>query len=146
MDSGFPTYEDDNGYLRFEDTGQLVHRAVAQKKLGRYLSYNEVVHHLDMNKKNNNPENLYVCRDQNEHERLHDGIYSKKSRVRAGFRLFVLVMLMLAALAILGLIISLIFATNNPSLTICAIPPAIIAILVFFSLDNTTKSRRKKKG
>jgi len=64
------TYTDYNGYLRFTDSDILVHRWVAVKKKGRNLKPDEVVHHIDGNKKNNNPKNLLIC-TQEEHERLH---------------------------------------------------------------------------
>jgi hypothetical protein len=65
------TYEDENGYLRFSDTDKLVHRWAAEKKLGRKLREGEVVHHKDRNKKNNSPENLWVFKDQEKHDRVH---------------------------------------------------------------------------
>ncbi|MBR0420274.1 MAG: HNH endonuclease [Erysipelotrichaceae bacterium] len=40
-----------------------VHRWVAEQMLGRKLEQNEVVHHIDGNKKNNSPENLEVIDD-----------------------------------------------------------------------------------
>jgi hypothetical protein len=66
------TYEDENGYLRYEDTGKLVHRHVAEKKLGSPLKPWEVVHHIDRNKTNNDPHNLWVCRNQDEHDDIHN--------------------------------------------------------------------------
>jgi len=64
------TYVDENGYKRFLDSNVLVHRYVANKKLGRWINKDEVVHHIDGNKKNNNRENLLVC-TQDEHDRIH---------------------------------------------------------------------------
>jgi hypothetical protein len=66
------TYIDENGYRRFSDSDDLVHRWVASKKLGRKLGRREVVHHIDHDKLSNSPENLYVCRNQREHERIHE--------------------------------------------------------------------------
>jgi hypothetical protein len=66
------TYIDERGYLRFSDSGKLVHRWVAEKMLGRYLYPEEVVHHIDRNKLNNAPENLTVFPNQDEHEAEHD--------------------------------------------------------------------------
>jgi len=43
------------------------HRLVAEKQLGRVLFPNEVVHHIDGNKENNQPENLEVFQDNSEH-------------------------------------------------------------------------------
>ncbi|MDD3003271.1 MAG: HNH endonuclease signature motif containing protein [Patescibacteria group bacterium] len=64
------TYLDPKGYLRFKDSNILVHRYVASKHLGRRLRFDEVVHHRDGNKRNNRPDNLYVC-TQTEHQAIH---------------------------------------------------------------------------
>jgi hypothetical protein len=66
------TYIDDRGYRRFSESNYLVHRWVAGKKMGRKLGRREVVHHIDHNRLNNSPENLYACRNQYEHERIHE--------------------------------------------------------------------------
>jgi hypothetical protein len=47
-----------------------VHRVVAAKKLGRDLRLGEVVHHLDGNTANNDPNNLEICSSASVH-RLH---------------------------------------------------------------------------
>jgi hypothetical protein len=62
---------DDRGYLRFADSGRLVHRWAAEKKIGRKLKEGEVVHHIDRNKLNNRSSNLFVCKNQNHHWHLH---------------------------------------------------------------------------
>jgi hypothetical protein len=49
-----------NGYIR-------LHRLVMEQKLGRYLVPTEVVHHLDGNKRNNDPGNLEVFESNGEH-------------------------------------------------------------------------------
>ncbi len=61
---------DKNGYKRYGQ-GKLVHRRVAEKKLGRILSSNEVVHHKNRDKLDNKSSNLWVFRNQEEHERTH---------------------------------------------------------------------------
>lgn len=50
--------------------GKWVHRAVAEEMLGRKLTKNEVVHHINLNKLDNDKNNLYVC-DNKTHLRLH---------------------------------------------------------------------------
>lgn len=65
------TYLDENGYYRFTDSDKLVHRWVAEKKLGRKLRAEEVVHHINRNKRDNSPENIHVFASQKEHDALH---------------------------------------------------------------------------
>ena len=45
-------YYDKNGYPRYKDTNELVHRVVAENKVGRELRDHEVVHHKDGDKSN----------------------------------------------------------------------------------------------
>ena len=47
------------------------HRIVAEKKIGRKLMKNEVVHHIDEDKHNNDPENLMIFNSQKEHATYH---------------------------------------------------------------------------
>lgn len=47
------------------------HRVVAEQKIGRRLLKNEVVHHKDEVRSNNDPDNLEVM-DKGEHARLHN--------------------------------------------------------------------------
>ena len=72
---------DNCGYVCFMDkehplshkTGRTYyHRHVASIKYGRWLSSEEHVHHIDENKKNNNPDNLLVLSPE-EHTSLHKG-------------------------------------------------------------------------
>jgi hypothetical protein len=51
--------------------GNLAHRVVAEQMLGRPLTQNEVVHHRDGNRYNNEPENLVVFPTVGDHTRFH---------------------------------------------------------------------------
>jgi hypothetical protein len=48
------------------------HRVVVENKLGRMLTKEEVVHHLDGNGRNNNSDNLAVIATQSQHFRIHN--------------------------------------------------------------------------
>lgn len=64
-------YTDERGYHRYTHNHQLVHRAVMEQKFGRKLRREEVVHHKDRNKQNNHPSNLWVFKNQAEHDAQH---------------------------------------------------------------------------
>ena len=57
-----------NGYVKLY--GRHEHRVVAEEMIGRKLRPDEVVHHIDGNKSNNDPSNLMVM-TQSEHIKLH---------------------------------------------------------------------------
>ena len=50
------------------------HILVAEQKIGRLLKDSEVVHHIDFNGLNNNPDNLLVLQNTSEHTKLHNYI------------------------------------------------------------------------
>lgn len=62
-------------YLAYCLNGEihLVHRDQAEKMLGRKLKKEEVVHHKDRNKMNNDIDNLMVFRTTADHTKYHNG-------------------------------------------------------------------------
>ena len=65
------TYRDIHGYLRFTDSGKLVHRWKAERKLGRPLQHGEVVHHQNKIKVDNRYGNLGVFDSRKAHQAHH---------------------------------------------------------------------------
>ena len=50
------------------------YREIAEKKIGRKLKKGEIVHHLDGDSTNDDPDNLFVCKNQSEHMLLENQI------------------------------------------------------------------------
>lgn len=63
------TGKGEKAYNKF--LGRHEHRVVAERMLGRKLKKNEVVHHIDLNKQNNDEKNLVVLPSNSEHSHLH---------------------------------------------------------------------------
>lgn len=74
------TFIDKDGYRRFSDSGKLVSRWVMEKEFDRPLRRREVVHHVNRDKRDNHPGNLWVFGSQRSHNNTH-----KKDRRRFGF-------------------------------------------------------------
>ena len=53
-----------SGYVR-------KHFLIIEKMLGRYLTKDEIVHHIDLFHSNNDLENLFVCKNRSEHTTIH---------------------------------------------------------------------------
>lgn len=60
------------GHPRANSEGAVyLHILIAEEKLGRYLLPEEVVHHIDGNKTNNDPNNLMVFYTKADHSSFH---------------------------------------------------------------------------
>ena len=70
MDSNHPRLNKKNS----SNNGGRVyeHILVMEKIIGRYLKKEECVHHIDGNKLNNQPDNLYLCANSSEHALVHN--------------------------------------------------------------------------
>ena len=69
------TYTDSNGYRRFSDSGTLVHRWVAEKRIGRSLNSWEPVHHINRDKRDNSMNNVWAFVGKSgwkRHNRAHE--------------------------------------------------------------------------
>ncbi len=78
-----------HGYIRFYDKDHpladcsgivLLHRHMASIKIGRWLTKNDVVHHINGNREDNRPENLDVTTVSN-HSKIHARIFGHKPTV-----------------------------------------------------------------
>lgn len=58
-------------WVRIDTRWIAEHRLVVEDKIGRLLNSDEVVHHLDENKKNNSINNLMLFPNQKAHQRFH---------------------------------------------------------------------------
>lgn len=68
-----------------KDGYRLEHHLVAEDMLNRKLLPGEVVHHIDGDKLNNIPSNLFVYANQNEHRKIHGQLEKlSMSLVKAG--------------------------------------------------------------
>jgi hypothetical protein len=64
--------------------GRHEHRVIAEQMLGRALKRNEIVHHIDGNKHNNETSNLQIM-TQSEHVRLHLQEMQKARKDKHGY-------------------------------------------------------------
>lgn len=64
-----------HGHHRSNNHGQVYeHILVAEEKLNRKIKSCEKIHHINCVKNDNRPENLYVCKDQQEHFLIHGSL------------------------------------------------------------------------
>ena len=62
--------EQGHWFISVDGKKRALHRVIAEKREGRVLGRNEVVHHIDFDPFNNAPENLVIL-PRREHTRLH---------------------------------------------------------------------------
>lgn len=75
-----------NGYIeitRGENKGRSVHDVLMERRIGRGLRQDEVVHHIDGDRSNNDPHNLSLMTRAG-HSALHRKIEQQKGRAQNG--------------------------------------------------------------
>lgn len=78
-----------HGHPRATNNGTVrEHILVVEKQIGRFLSATERVHHIDFVKHNNDPENLFLCRDNDEHLFIHRSLNLCVADLLAGRNLY----------------------------------------------------------
>ena len=60
-----------NGYLRINKTGEYYHKVLFGNFLGRKITKEEQVHHIDFDKLNNSIDNLFLCKNKKHHYKVH---------------------------------------------------------------------------
>lgn len=50
------------------------HVLILEKELGRYIKKEEPIHHVDLDRLNNEITNLYLCKNNSEHQQLHSSL------------------------------------------------------------------------
>ena len=62
----------------------MEHILIMEKKIDRYLTEDECVHHLNGIKEDNREENLELCKDASEHMAKHKGTDGKFKKFKEG--------------------------------------------------------------
>ncbi len=70
-------YTDKKGYPRYSDNNELVHISVMEKKIGRRLKDDEIVHHINEDKTDFRRRNLQLL-NRKDHFKVH--VVDKKKR------------------------------------------------------------------
>ena len=75
---------------RADITGHVPeHILIMEKKLGRPIQKDEIVHHIDLDKLNNDKSNIYVCETNSNHLSIHRQLESiAGGLVKDGFIIF----------------------------------------------------------
>lgn len=72
--SGYWTVYIENHPRRLNNGRVFEHILIAEKKLGRFINKSEPIHHIDFNPLNNDPGNLYVCKNNKDHAKIHHSL------------------------------------------------------------------------
>jgi len=59
-------------YIR--KNGREIHKTIVENKIGRKLNKGEIIHHIDLDKRNNKESNLHLCKDRTTHNGCHHSL------------------------------------------------------------------------
>ena len=57
------------------------HILIMEKHIGRFIKKGEPIHHIDLDKKNNDIKNLYLFKNHQEHQKAHSSLESVASQL-----------------------------------------------------------------
>jgi IS30 family transposase len=69
--SGYWTIYSPNHPRKKKNNRVFEHIVIAEKKYGHLITKDTPIHHIDFNRQNNNPNNLYLCNGHKEHRDIH---------------------------------------------------------------------------
>jgi len=71
LNNGNSYYMNKKGYLVNKYTGKPQHQEVLERKFGHPLSEGTAVHHINRDKTDNRPSNLWAFKSQGDHFKVH---------------------------------------------------------------------------
>lgn len=78
-----------HGHPRATNNGTVrEHILVVERQIGRFLNNEECIHHIDFIKHNNDPSNLFLCKNNDEHLAIHRSLNTCVEILLAGGQLY----------------------------------------------------------
>lgn len=83
--NGYRMLYRNNHARRYNIPYVMEHVLVMEKKLGRVPRSDEPIHHIDLNRLNNDPSNLHLCSGNSDHLKIHSSLDSvARELIRSG--------------------------------------------------------------
>lgn len=74
LKAGYWTVYSKNHPRKLNNGRVFEHILIAEKKTGRLIDKSEPIHHIDFDRKNNCPDNLFVCENHSQHRQIHNSL------------------------------------------------------------------------